>query len=277
MTTEHTNGGWKFWLQWVIASTAGFAVILIASGLVFIVTGFWSFWPESYYSSPQAMIALPLVINIAGGVMIGPVAGGLAGVLQWLVLQQRVSRAGGWAIASAIGLIVGQIVSSICMIAVVPPLHGEPMIAVPNEMRAPLLGAVIGAVVGGMQWASLWLQFSRELLQRQVSWAGWWLLANTLGGAAVVAVSVVPLQIVTQSGGSYLAQGLTLGLGMVVGGAVYGALTGATLIWRFRRPARRWSLLVDLIGAGLGLMALAMIGLFVLVAVIAVGGVLLAP
>ena len=64
--------GWALWLEWVVASSVGWAL-----GRV-----------------------------VVGGVLgVGDVLG--VGVLQWLVLRRHVARAGWWVVASTVGWAVG--------------------------------------------------------------------------------------------------------------------------------------------------------------------------
>ena len=70
-----------------------------------------------------------------------------------------------------------------------------------------------GAVVGIAQWF---------VLRRQVSRAGWWVLASIVG--FVVASTV------------QFAVAVSLVAASVVVGAVYGAITGGVLVWLLRQP-----------------------------------------
>ncbi len=71
MTIGRAQVGWRFWLQWVLATAVGWAVG-----------------------------------TTAGGALVGTVVG----VAQWLVLRRRVARAGWWVLATAVGWLVGMAV-----------------------------------------------------------------------------------------------------------------------------------------------------------------------
>ena len=78
--------GWGFWLWWVLASTVGF---LIGGGMGeavndVVLPGFARFTAE----------ALTVAFAVSGAV---------TGIAQWLVLRQRLSRAGWWVLASTVG------------------------------------------------------------------------------------------------------------------------------------------------------------------------------
>jgi hypothetical protein len=90
----------------------------------------------------------------------------------------------------------------------------------PERSLAALMGwtmvvAFGGAVTGLLQWL---------VLRGQVSRAGWWMLASTVGwGLSMAAAGAFEV--------------LTCGLfALPVGGAVLGAVTGGALVWLFRQP-----------------------------------------
>ena len=164
--------GWGFWLWWVLATTVGwFSGFIVGS-----VGGY------------AVMEILPSYGNVALVAWGGVVLGAGVGIFQWLVLRRRVSRAGWWVLASILGLAGGAVVGT----TAVALAGGDPT----------TWGVVGGWVVGGamaglMQWF---------VLRRQVSRAGWWVLASTVGWAV----------------SSY--------------GVVLGAVTGIAVVWLLRQP-----------------------------------------
>ena len=194
---------WRVWLWWVLASMVGWAV----GGYVGVALGG----------------GLSRGIIVAG--YVGVALGGIAtAVLQWLVLRQRVSRAGWWVVTGiAGGAVVGVLVVGVGWVvgvggsAVGGPdwgaNWGPDWSANPGKDVGWVAGAgLYGAVVGGLQWL---------VLRRRVARAGWWVLASTVGWVV---------------GG--LVSGITdTAAGWAVLGAVYGAITGAALVWLLRRPA----------------------------------------
>ncbi|MCJ7668464.1 MAG: hypothetical protein MUP04_09355 [Anaerolineae bacterium] len=166
---ESLGIGWGFWLWWVSASTVGwFSGFIVGS-----VGGY------------AVMEILPSYALVAWG---GVVLGAGVGIFQWLVLRRRVSRAGWWVLARTVGLAGGAVVGT----TAVALAGGDPT----------TWGVVGGWVVGGamaglMQWF---------VLRRQVSRAGWWVLASTVGWAV----------------SSY--------------GVVLGAVTGIAVVWLLRQP-----------------------------------------
>jgi hypothetical protein len=125
------------------------------------------------------------------------VAGASIGIAQWLVLRRQVSRSGWWVLLSSLGFAVGWLVD----------------VETTGVVGDASTGVMVGASVGIAQWL---------VLRRQVSQAGWWVLASSVGFTVTFAV---------------LAAGVLPGVGITFGVfAAYGAVTGAVLVWLLRQP-----------------------------------------
>ena len=99
-------------------------------------------------------------------------------------------------------------------------------------------GAVLGASIGMLQWV---------VLRRQISRAGWWILATTLGmGGGFALISSVTLPVSATFGGGPL-------YGLVNGGLV-GILVGAMqwLVLRQQSSRAGWWVLASVLGTGVG-------------------------
>ena len=190
MKVKRSQVGWVFWLLWVLASTVGmfvgFTMGFLTAALTYDVLG-----------DRLAFSFFGIVLGIA------------VGVLQWLVLRRRVSRAGWWVLASAAGG------------------YGIILAGFEGLSESLSFGALLsytgvvalgGAVTGTLQWL---------VLRGQVSRAGWWVLASTVGWGLVGAVL----------GAFPWGVGDTDALvALVVTGAVLGAVTGGALVWLLRQP-----------------------------------------
>lgn len=119
MNRKRTRVGWSFWLQWVAATSMGWAV-----GGVLLSACIGGFGDD--------------IGNIAGNAAVGL----LAGVGQWLVLRQWLERAGWWVLASAGGFLLAA-----SMVVLQGPL---------GENLGGLIATIgLGLVPGILQWLVL--------------------------------------------------------------------------------------------------------------------------
>lgn len=191
MTVERSRVGWRFWLLWVLASTVG----SLAGFFVGFVVG---------------AVVEEILPNYGSAAIAAGVGAGV-GILQWFVLRWRVSRSGWWVLASILGLAVAAVLGTAVALA-----GGDP--TTPWGFAGVLV--VGGAMAGLMQWF---------VLRRQVSRAGWWVLASTVGWA----VSGPVLGLSAQYGMYFSPLVVSLG-----GGVGLGAVTGLALVWLLRQPVR---------------------------------------
>lgn len=191
MKVKRSQVGLSFWLQWVLASTVGMFV------------GFFI-----------GFLLIAIVINDVLGERLafsvfGIVLGIWVGILQWLVLRRCVSRAGWWVLASAAGG-YGILQAGFSGFSESLDSFG----ALLSWIGIVALG---GAVTGTLQLL---------ILRRQVSRAGWWVLASTVGwGLSVTVARAFPW-------GVDDADALWA---LVVTGAVLGLVTGGALVWMLRQ------------------------------------------
>ncbi len=185
---ESTHPGWALWLYWVLASIVGVVLgVAVPEDVVGAVVG--------AVDRAVPFAAMPLPLAVAAAVIYavdGAVVGAVVGVMQWVVLRRQITRAGWWVLASTVGVAVGPVVAL--------------SLAVGGAVDGAVIYAVVGAVVGVMQWV---------VLRRQITRAGWWVLASTVGVGVAVAMSGV--------------------VDVAVSGGIYGTITGATMAWLLRQ------------------------------------------
>jgi hypothetical protein len=179
MAVERSNVGWRLWLWWVLASSIGWAVGLAAGFAVGFAIG-------------------GAISAIASQSVFGAAVGASVGTMQWLVLRRQVPRAGWWVLDTTLGMGVGFALVRAMTPTLSTVVGGGPVYGLMN-------GALVGTLVGALQWL---------VLRWQISRAGWWVLASALG----------------------LAVGFALG--QVAGQLVGVAMTGITLVWLLRQPAQ---------------------------------------
>ncbi len=132
----------------------------------------------------------------------GALAGVIVGLAQWLVLRPAYAVPRDWVLWSVAGGVLGA----------VPALMMGALVVLGAGVAAAGFGGAFGLALGIGQWVAL----------RRPARAGGWLLANAAGGAACGLLSVTPFV-----GG--------LPLGLLVGSALFGALTG----WALQRLLER--------------------------------------
>jgi hypothetical protein len=135
-----------------------------------------------------------------------------------------------WVLGSALGLALGLVAG----FAVGFAIGG----AVSGIASQSVFGAVLGASTGTLQWV---------VLRRQITRAGWWVLATTLGmGVAFTVIRAMTPAVSLLLGGSAL-------YGLVNGGLV-GILVGTlqALVLRPQVPRAGWWVLTSAMAWGLG-------------------------
>ena len=180
MKARRTQPGFGFWFQWVLLNAVGWAMGMMVRQFLFGIRGF--------------------ATNL---VLVGMVIGLVVGLAQLLALAQPGRRAFLWVSASAIGWAIGwglgwELGWNLLGTQGFKGVFGT-------------VGALGGLVSGTLQWLSL---------RQQVSQAGWWILAGTVGWAMGLAVGV------TVIGGPF---------GWAAAGAISGGITGLCLVWLYRQ------------------------------------------
>jgi hypothetical protein len=199
MTVAGKQAGWGFWLLWVAASTAGFALASTA-----------------HENAGKLLTdATPAVIALTVTVGLYPLVATLPGFLHWLILRRWFPHAGWWVLASGAGSLLGYLVTGWGL--GVADTQGETTFA---RFAVPASMAVAGAAVGTLQWV---------VLRRWVSRAGWWVLASSISW---IVAEYAYLKLTR-------ASDVRLLLGTAVSGALSGAITGLTLVRLMRNGGRR--------------------------------------
>jgi hypothetical protein len=163
------------------------------------------------------------------------ISGALAGIAQWIVLRQRLTRVKSWVIASSLGSAAGLVINSILewwnitsMRESLNNLNDFLDIFVGVSPVPPIVVVVIsGSVLGLTQWV---------VLSRQVPHSGWWVIASSVGTIGGWAVAGTLQQILGQAG---LYSGAITDpaywVTSMIDGVVYGGITGVVLVWLVQR------------------------------------------
>ena len=155
-----------------------------------------------------------VLVGILAFSMLGAVLGSVVSLMQCLVLRRRVSRADWWLLASTAGFAVaggGGYGAAVVAFDYSEVLEGLGSFAA--VLRWTMVVALGGAVTGILQWL---------VLRGQVSRAGWWVLASTVGWGLGMTAGI-----------AYSWPGP---MWLIVTGAVLGAVMGGALVWLLRQP-----------------------------------------
>ena len=210
---ERTRAGWRFWLQWVLASMLGFGVGAAMAGFIPNSITSMTCMQSSSDSLIDRLTNFPCNLQTLVLLLMVVILGLAGGFMQWLVLRRRIAGTGWWVPASTLSLPAAPVIANGAMI-----LGGGISVAAPI-----LLGVLFAILSGIMPWL---------VLRRQLARAGWWIPAHLLGSLVGVALGVVGFHAVGLIGFyqfAWAAAGAMFGAGL-------GAITGFILVWLLRQP-----------------------------------------
>jgi hypothetical protein len=200
------HAGWGLWLQWVAASTAGFAVASAAFwGMGWVLTTKASSTP-----APALVGALISCATVLAGVS-------LPGFLHWLILRRSFARAGWWILASGMGSLVGFLILGV---GIAGADTAQGFLFISERFVFDAAAVLAGAMVGAMQWLAL---------RQWVGRAGWWVLASSISWLGATDVYAFLTR----------ANDVQLTLGGAASGILSGAIMGSLLVWLMRNSPKQ--------------------------------------
>ena len=132
--------------------------------------------------------------------------GSIAGVLQWPFLRQHISGSPRWILVSSVGACIALVISGVVV-----------------SGNVYLYFALEGAVLGLMQWL---------VLRRQLTSAGWWVVASTIGwlaGGLGTAAAGAVYTLLSDHLSDEAALVVAHTAPNMIGGALCGVVTGVSL------------------------------------------------
>jgi len=185
---------WLIWLQWAFASGFGGALGFTLADTIL----------DTFGEALRSAMAELVIFGLLGATM---------GILQWLVLRKHLSQAGWWVAASAgAGMLIG---------------IGAAYFSNQVEVNVVIGYALVGVILGMLQWL---------VLRGQISWSALWIIASSLGWT----LAVLEVQSLDQLG---LMRGLSETLGIILAfgmaGTMVGIVTGGLLVWLLWQSSRR--------------------------------------
>jgi hypothetical protein len=194
-----------------------FTIILVTE------KAFWRQW--ILLTSIGSAISFITSIHGIGSAFFGIVVGGfVTGLVQWWGLRQRIAKIFWWLFVTPVGWVIGWAVGGswiqgaitrINYMDIYHPGHQE----IPVQISLVLLGAILfGVVLALAQWFVL-----REISTK----ANWWIVFNTLGSAAGIVSGVM------------VSRNVDWIMGAIIGGLVFGVITGSTILYLLYHPIHR--------------------------------------
>lgn len=184
----------EFWMWWTGACAAGGALL----GVLPLLNQTWQMAASLPYG-----VAMVLTLLIPGWLFAVP---------QWLVLRSRLELSSRWLVATALGGAGGLLLS---FLVGFPLGGGLRLLRGPEWLLSPIAGLVIGSAVGAVQAPIL--RHYRTVEQSR------WILSSALGGLAMVTFGAVA---------SGLDSAVSIAGGLIIGGWLYGMITGLALCHR---------------------------------------------
>jgi hypothetical protein len=174
--------------------------------------GFWILWVAA------TAISLSIALLVRQWLV-----GLIVGLAQWLVLWNRYPKAGWWIVVTALGYGISWSPAWNLAITIIDAERSSWRYAI----EWPIVLGVSAAIGGIFQWS---------LLRRWVYRAGWWILTGLIGGIAGGAVGMIVFDLIFRNIDSPAMVWLLPAFTGVAAGIVFGAITGAVLVWLGNHP-----------------------------------------
>jgi predicted membrane protein len=205
----------RFWKKWIFQHTWAIPVSYLASLIVILI--FCAIFGISMKESGTQLEQL--VMQIAGGSVLGL---GI-GLIQRLILKQVFNVQRFWIWSVVIGFIIAEAVTGfICWRLKINRM--ELRFIELNALPESLIFAFAGLLIGLLQWSILRKYFRRGI---------YWIFASCIGWGICIIVNDYS-KIFTSVSNSSISI-LTDILAFLLGATIYGALTGATLMWILKK------------------------------------------
>lgn len=248
MSIATSKSGWIFGIIWTLVMAIGWTVGgyigLIADGLFYL--------PIFAFSDSSVLYGtiLLLVFSVITLMLYGSSLAGSIGLLQWILLRNRINLSPRWIIQSALAGGFGQIIGSatvlILALAALAILLWLPeaksfIWEFLYALRIPVILLGVGTILGGRQYFIL-----KQYVSRADQWVGanaiGWLLGGLIQSNINHLVNFAPTGLDSRLGMTTLTASIkSLGWAEnLIGGCTFGLITGFCLVGLLRSN-HRWS------------------------------------
>ncbi len=186
----------RFWIKWTLQSAAVIPLIYFISFIaILIVHGIFGFTMDDFGTH---------LSNILGAIAGSAALGYGIGILQRSLLKEQFSLPSFWVYSLAFGFVSAELISGIILWRL-DILRGQVMVINSfNPFPEAVIFAFAGLLIGLFQWMELKRYFRKS---------AFWIFASMLGWGIYIAATII----------SFWA--------IFLGALLYGAITGATLLW----------------------------------------------
>jgi hypothetical protein len=196
MSTNTNQEKFQFWIKWTLLSALiiplSYIISLIA---VLIVHGAFGFTMDDWGTHLSNTLML-----IAGGAVLGFGTG----ILQKMLLKERFTIPSFWVYSVIIGFVLAELIAGIILWRL-DILRGQlNVVNSNNPFPEALIFASAGLIIGLFQWT---------VLKRYFKKSAYWVFASMLGWGICIVATIFS------------------DWAFVLGALLYGAITGATLLW----------------------------------------------
>lgn len=201
LSFDRAQPGWRFWLIWMGASTAGVIVYALIIPVLFGVINALAPMQQLENITPEQRWVGVAIALLGYGAL-----GAAIGLAQWLVLRRYLRGTGWWVLATLLGYALPFI-----LIRSMPPSE-QPWLA------GTSMFLMLGTTLGILQWL---------VLRGRVRHAGWWIAISIAGWLAAFALT-----------GAAIVSGLYVEpFDLLAAFLVPVAVAGAGIVWLLRRAA----------------------------------------
>lgn len=202
MSVQSQKEKFRFWRKWTLLN----AIVIIVSYPIGLILGLLIFETMGYTMSEWGTPFEQTLMQIGFGILIGF---GI-GITQRILLKKVFNVSSLWLYSLAIGFIITEIIVGIICWKL-DLNRGDLSFVENNPLPHALIAAISGLLIGIIQL---------PLLKKYFSEIGYWIAANTIAWGISILITAINVQ----------SEAFLL-ITFIIGSILYGAITGATLMW----------------------------------------------
>ena len=206
MSVNTKKEKFRFWRNWTLLNALVIILLYPIGGIIILIIS-----EAMGYSMDQWAPPLEQTIML---IVFGALIGFGIGITQWLLLRKVFNVSSFWLYSVAIGFIIIELIAGIILWKL-DINRGELSFIEGNPLAHALILAITGLLIGLIQL---------PLLRRHYSGVVYWVIASTLAWGISVLLTTIGHQ-----------YDIAVLITFILGSLLYGAITGATLMWLMQK------------------------------------------